>query len=213
MDTAQIAELLHPFAELNQQQLTDTLTYIDLLCRWNSRVNLTAVRDPKEIITRHFGESFFAARQLLSPGDAGAVVDLGSGAGFPGLPLAMFAPQAQITLIESNGKKAVFLREVIRSLSLRNVAVFDRRAEEYRNTAILVTMRAVEKFESALVLASRLVATQGRLALMVGAAQVQQAETLVPGFSWEEPLPIPGGHSRVLLVGTRLVTVEAGSRV
>jgi 16S rRNA (guanine527-N7)-methyltransferase len=208
VDTATIARLLRPYAELDAEQLGQTSTYINLLLKWNAKVNLTAVRDPEEIVARHFGESFFAARCLLSPTGHETIIDLGSGAGFPGLPLAMFAPAAQVTLIESNGKKTAFLREVISALKLKNAKVFAQRAETYSRTADLVTMRAVEKFERSLPVGLGLVRPGGRLALMIGAAQVDLAKTLVGDVSWQDPVPIPGSHSRVLLVGTRPVIVE-----
>ena len=201
MDIDEIAVLLRPFAELNHQQLTNTLTYINLLQKWNSRINLTAVRNPLEVATRHFGESFFAAQTLLTKDYTGTITDLGSGAGFPGAPMAMFAPGAKVTLIESNGKKAAFLNEVIRALDLENVSVFSHRAEEYSQTSKLVVMRAVEKFETSLVLASRLTQPGGTLAVMIGNAQTGQAIPLIPRCSWQEPVPIPESHSRVLLVG------------
>jgi 16S rRNA (guanine527-N7)-methyltransferase len=207
VDTAIIAALLQPFAELTSEQLAQTSTYIDLLLKWNAKVNLTAVRNREEIVTRHFGESFFvAARLALGPGDA--AIDLGSGAGFPGLPLAMFAPVVQVTLIESNGKKAAFLNEVISVLQLKNAKVFSRRAETYPAKADVVTMRAVEKFESALPVALALVRDGGRLALMIGTSQVSRSKTLAPHVRWQEPLAIPGGHSRVLAVGTKQVIVD-----
>ena len=208
MDTATIARLLRPFIQLDESQLTNTSTYIDLLLKWNAWVNLTAVRDPEEIVTRHFGESFFAAQLLFPPGsqrtgDEGTAIDLGSGAGFPGLPLAMFASTVQVTLIESNHKKAAFLNEVIFALGLKNAKVFSQRAEVYPGTADLVTMRAVERFERALAMALRLVAQAGRIALMIGLSQANQTRALADSINWEEPVAIPGGHSRVLLVGTR----------
>jgi 16S rRNA (guanine527-N7)-methyltransferase len=215
VDTAAIAHLLRPFAELEEAHLASISIYIDLLLKWNARVNLTAVRNPEEIVTRHFGESIFAARVLM-PSACGrqsaerrerqqTVIDLGSGAGFPGLPFAMLAPAAQVTLIESNHKKAAFLNEVISALDLKNARVFSRRAEEYPDKADLVMMRAVERFESALATAVGLVAEHGRVALMIGISQSIQARTLAPGVKWEEPVPVPGGHSRVLLAGTRKV--------
>ena len=202
VDIDSVAALLRPFAELTPPQLASTVAYINLLQKWNSRVNLTAVRNAQEIVTRHFGESFFAARELFLKDDDGTIIDLGSGAGFPGLPMAMFAPQAKVTLIESNGKKSAFLNEVIRALDLKNVTVFSHRAEEYPHASGLVVMRAVEKFESSLQLAARLAEPGGRLAAMIGHSQVEQARSLVPQCRWQEPISVPGGHSRVLLVGT-----------
>jgi len=163
MDTARIAELLQPFFAANPaltpeglsfrtgsspeesevlsgSQLKQISTYIDILLRWNARINLTSVRKPEEIVTRHFGESLFAARCLLPHGrssadanarpaersspDANArLIDVGSGAGFPGLPIKIFAPALHLALIESNHKKVAFLREVIRFLTLTDIDV------------------------------------------------------------------------------------------
>ena len=207
VDTVPIAQLLRPFAELNQAQLEQTATYLRLLLKWNAKVNLTAVRDPEHIVTRHFGESFFAAQKLSIAGWSGSVIDFGSGAGFPGLPLAMFAPLAQVTLIESNAKKATFLNEVISALELKNACVARQRGENYSGTASLVTMRAVEKFEAAIPIVLSLVQPAGRLALMIGAKQVDPAMRLAGELSWSEAVSIPFSHSRVLLVGTKHVNV------
>ncbi len=228
----QIPELLAPFlgAPLSDARLGLISAYLDLLLRWNERINLTAVRRPEEIITRHFGESFFAARHLLQPDATGQVADFGSGAGFPGVPIALYAPAAKVTLIESNNKKATFLRELTRTLKAGNVSVFAKRAEDfYRQTRPvpdLVTLRAVEKFEAAVPVAASLLRGQpesgssssvvtngdkaGRLGLLIGASQVQQAKTLVGGFRWEEALSIPQSANRVLLVGNLVKQESSG---
>jgi len=208
VDTAVIDRLLEPFAKLDEQQLRSTSMYIDLLLKWNARVNLTAVRNPEEIVTRHFGESFFAARILGTQAYPSSVIDLGSGAGFPGIPIAMLVPEAHVTLIESNQKKSTFLKEVAFALGLKNILVFTGRGESYPDRASLVTMRAVERFEEALAIAVRLVAPQGRLALMIGAAQKASATALAGEVEWNDQISLPGGHSRILLVGTRTVKVE-----
>ena len=136
MTPARIAELLVPFLGQYEQPETSALfanisTYIDILMRWNSRINLTAIRDPGQIVTRHFGESLFLARNLFvgttaigcpagrgpSTVVASTLADLGSGAGFPGLPIKLWAPSISLTLIESNHKKAAFLREITRFLT------------------------------------------------------------------------------------------------
>lgn len=199
----QIAELLRPFIELKEEQASNTLMYINLILKWNARVNLTSVRRPEEIVTRHFGESFFAAATLLEAEQPASVIDLGSGAGFPGLPLAMLAVQARVTLIEASSKKAAFLNEVIRTLGLGNVAVFNGRGEDSGARAELVTMRAVEKFDAAMVLAAEMVDPGGRLALMIGKGQVEKAKESGCGLVWGEAIDVPGGHSRVLLVASR----------
>src|SRR5262249_2158220 len=150
----------------------------DILLKWNARVNLTAVRSLEEIVHRHFGESFFAARILLSERPLRRVIDLGSGAGFPGLLFAMLMPEARITLIEAQKKKGIFLKEVVFALGLRNVDVYGDLGEDYGERADLVTMRAVERFENALPIAVGLAEEGGRVALMIGASQVSEAQRL-----------------------------------
>jgi len=217
-----IAELLAPFlqsppgpaASLADAQLEQVSAYLDLLLRWNARINLTAVRDPESIVTRHFGESFFAVRQVLKKQEAGGrkqeagggqgrAIDLGSGAGFPGLPLKIFAPGLALTLIESSQKKAVFLKEAVRTLALTGVDVFAGRAEDFAATADLVTLRAVERYERALGAAAGLVAPGGRLALLIGSPQAARTPQLLAGFGWQAPVAIPQSSARVLFVGTK----------
>jgi 16S rRNA (guanine527-N7)-methyltransferase len=211
METARIAELLAPFTggETLPPRLLEALQrYLDLLLRWNARVNLTAVRDPEKIVTRHFGESLFAARVLLRGRDAAAaastLVDVGSGAGFPGVPMKLFAPQLGLTLIEAHNKRAVFLREVVRSLELDRTEVFGGRAEHWAKTADLVTLRAVEQFERALPVAAKLVAEGGRLGLLIGAGQVLTAqEVLGKSWRWREPTAVPLSQARMVLGAER----------
>jgi 16S rRNA (guanine(527)-N(7))-methyltransferase RsmG len=325
MHPARIAELLQPFvgssthatahrrsepatageapAVLSTAQLHHISTYINILLRWNARINLTAIRDPEEIVTRHFGESLFAARHLfpdpaletiharVETGDSplcsrpslpatvnpaaerrqnaahGAsrgsaapeapkgretspvnnltpaperlanderpsanarlanvrLADLGSGAGFPGIPIKLWAPHIALTLIESNQKKTAFLREIIRALTLTNVNVFPARARELlrqrsddnptakgstgqpgdQSAFELVTLRAVERFADVLPIAASLVSPGGRLALLVGASQLHQAQTSLPTFSWDPPLPVPQSLSRTILIAHR----------
>jgi len=246
METSRIAALLGPFlddASLSPDQLDQISTYIDLLLRWNSRVNLTAIRTPDEIVTRHFGESFFAARHLfprgvanirsapstatpgapnpIVPPAAGPLLDIGSGAGFPGLPIKIWAPHIRLTLIESNHKKATFLREVARTITLTNVNVFPGRAEDYLAAssksapsgpnqpspspdprADIVTLRAVERFATILPTAATLVRPGGHLCLLIGKDQAPQATSLLPSLDWHQPTSIPLSESRLALVGT-----------
>jgi 16S rRNA (guanine527-N7)-methyltransferase len=204
VESARIAELLQPFIAgetLPDELLEQLSTYLDLLLRWNARVNLTAARDPGQIVTRHFGESLFAARTLLTDADwaAGTLADVGSGAGFPGIPIKLWAPQIKLTLIESQNKKATFLREVIRALQLEGADVFGGRAEQWRQTADIVTLRAVEKFESQLPIAAALVAPPGRLCLLIGAKQTDAARQLLgDAWQWQNPAAIPRSEDRVV---------------
>ena len=203
MDSHRIAAWLTPFIPgLTRAQLQSISMYIDILLRWNRRINLTAVRDPDEIVTRHFGESLFAARYLLAPGDTLTVIDVGSGAGFPGLPLKLYAPAIRLTLIESHARKAAFLREIIRALGLTDATVFNGRAQDFSARADLITLRAVEKFQRILPAAARLVVPAGRLALLVGAAQLPLASRLLPACTWSEPIPVPHSTGRVLALAT-----------
>ncbi|MBA3912846.1 MAG: 16S rRNA (guanine(527)-N(7))-methyltransferase RsmG [Acidobacteriales bacterium] len=204
MDTSRIAELLLPFhLDLDPLQLGLISTYVDLLERWNARMNLTAVRDRESIVTRHFAESLFAARRLFpSPPGVAHLLDLGSGAGFPGLPMRIWNPALRLTLIEANQKKSIFLREVVRALALGNTEVFNARAETYPSaTADVVTLRAVERFDQVLPVAKSLLAPGGRLALLISTAQQPTAVQLLPELRWNPPEPVPRSTSRILLVG------------
>jgi 16S rRNA (guanine527-N7)-methyltransferase len=167
-------------------------------------MNLTAIREPGEIVQRHFGESLFAAQYLLEQKLPQTAIDLGSGAGFPGVPFAMLTPEVQVTLIESQQKKATFLKELIYALGLKNVKVFSNRAESYQGTADLVMMRAVEKFEQALPMAVQLTKPGGRIALMIGSGQVESAKKTATDVLWRSPVHVPGGMSRELLIGIRI---------
>jgi 16S rRNA (guanine527-N7)-methyltransferase len=210
-------------------QLNQISTYIDLLQRWNSRINLTAIRTPDEIVTRHFGESLFAARHLFPcaadtlvretiapspiqsrPPDPTAsytshpasplLVDVGSGAGFPGLPIKIWSPETRITLIESNNKKVAFLREVIRALTLTDIDVSPGRAEDFpAASAAIVALRAVERFDQILPTAVRLLVPSGLLALLISESQLQTARAQ-PALAWSTPERIPLSKSRALVI-------------
>jgi 16S rRNA (guanine527-N7)-methyltransferase len=205
MNDGRIRELLTPFldsASLSTNRIDLVTVYLDLLLRWNSKINLSSVREPEEIVTRHFGESFFAARRLFPNRDsATTAIDLGSGAGFPGLPMKIWSSTLDLTLIEANQKKAVFLREVVRTLGLAQVSVLAERAEDAHALAELVSLRAVERFEKTLPIARQLLKPRGRIALLIGSAQVETARSLLSDIRWVEPIPIPLSRNRVLLVG------------
>ena len=153
-----IAQLLQPYLESTSVPATLFLqlgAYLDLLLKWNARTNLTAIRDPESIITRYFGESLFLAAHL--PPGIRSVLDLGSGAGFPGLPLQFLRPELTVTLAESQHKKSAFLQEVVRSLRL-NTTVHAGRAEELvgKHRFDGVVLRAVDRMQQALDLAGKL---------------------------------------------------------
>lgn len=193
--------LLRPFLSvpLTAEQFQEYEIYLDLLLKWNAKISLTAIRDPEEIVRRHFGESLFVAQQV--PSDATTLADFGSGAGFPGLPIAMLRAQLQVTLIESQQRKVAFLREAIRELQLTNVQVHAGRGEDVSTLSQIVTMRAVEKFGNSLPIAARLLAPRGSLFLLIGASQCERACNLLPNLQWTDPLPIPESRERVLITG------------
>jgi 16S rRNA (guanine527-N7)-methyltransferase len=204
MTPERIADLLSPFLEeaaLSGPQLGQIANYTDLLIKWNAHMNLTSIRDPEEVITRHFGESLFAARHLFPVSATNqTVIDVGSGAGFPGIPLKIWEPTLHITLVEANQRKSVFLREVVRALNLSGVKVFAERAECLSDQASLVILRAVERFEKVLPVALRLLAKNGRIALLIGNAQIQAAESALGEVEWQDLLSLPLSQSRSLMV-------------
>jgi 16S rRNA (guanine527-N7)-methyltransferase len=151
-----IADLLAPYLgefPAPASLVPQLSAYLDLLLKWNARTNLTAIREPEAIVQRHFGESVFAGVQLASRVSAQAsVLDLGSGAGFPGLPIQLLLPELRVTLAESQNKKASFLREAVRTLGLANAEVWAGRAEEMAagRSYEVVTLRAVDNMPAAL---------------------------------------------------------------
>jgi len=173
--------------------------YCALLLRWNARTNLTAVRDEGGILSRHFLESIAAARAL--PSNIATLLDFGSGAGFPGIPIALCRPEIAVTLAESQGKKAAFLQEAVRSLEV-SAKVHSARAESLAAQFDCVTLRAVDQMVLAVQAASRRLLPGGWLALMTtesesGSLQVSADEQ----FSWSSPRQLPGSNQRVLLLG------------
>jgi 16S rRNA (guanine527-N7)-methyltransferase len=168
------------------------------------------VREPEQIVTRHFGESLFAARILRNAGafdaagESPTLSDIGSGAGFPGIPIKLFAPKVHVTLIESQNKKATFLREVIRTLNLTDAEVFYGRAETWNRTAGTVTLRAVERFDQVLPVAAGLVAAGGTLCLLIGMGQVGSVQpNLNRDWIFRDPVFVPLSQDRTVYVGNR----------
>ena len=264
MHASPIAELLDPYIvglTLPPGIYDQLSAYLDLLLRWNAKTNLTAIREPEQIATRHFGESLFAAgvlfgsedflrlssRANLEPKRGGveepalslpkgpassdrrqpttgpgapskpgvglggirdaqasgaALADLGSGAGFPGIPIKLAFPELHVTLIESQNKKATFLKEVIRTLKLDAIEVFNGRAEHWGRYADVVTLRAVERFESVLPVAARLVAPHGRLCLLVGDT-FDPSAIPIANLNWQTEIHVPGSERRKILLGSR----------
>jgi 16S rRNA (guanine527-N7)-methyltransferase len=161
-----IAQLLKPYlGEQGNPALYGRLSlYLDLLLKWNAKTNLTAIREPEEIVRRHFGESLFAGRHIAP---CTTLLDFGSGAGFPGLPIQLLRPEIVVTLAESQNKKATFLREVVRTLGLMT-EVWDKRVEDMPGARRfdVVCMRAVDAMDVAVPAAEARVRPGGELAIL-----------------------------------------------
>lgn len=181
-------------------------SYISLLLEWNRSISLTTITDPEEIVRFHFGEGLFAASCV--PITDGRLADVGAGAGFPGLPLRMLIPSLDLTLIESNAKKAAFLAEVARRLSLDRVGVFRGRMEgfgaklgpESPTGFDFITARAFGQFDRLLAWSRAHLSASGRLVLWLGQDDV---DSISRGdhWIWAEPVQIPGSKRRFILSG------------
>jgi 16S rRNA (guanine527-N7)-methyltransferase len=176
--------------------------YIALLVRWNAKVSLTTVIDPIEILRFHFGESLFATSVVHI--DKGRLADVGSGAGFPGMALVLANPQLEVTLIESNAKKAAFLAEVARELGLTKVRVFRERMQDVCPQALgfdFITARALGNHDELLSWARSSLISAGKLALWLGRSEILRISS-VESFTWQDPALIPQSEGRFILIGT-----------
>jgi 16S rRNA (guanine527-N7)-methyltransferase len=175
-------------------------TYLGLLLRWNARLNLTAIREPAQIIRRHFVECAFAARHL--PADIETLLDYGSGAGLPGIPFAICRPEIRVTLAEAQGKKASFLREVVRTVGTES-EVYDGRVETMPQGLLFhaVSMRAVEKMELAIPVALR--RAERYLVLLTTERTAPAYRELTPELEWMDSIPLPNADRMILTMGKR----------
>ncbi len=187
---------------LDSERASKFEAYLSLFVRWNERLNLSSVRDVDGIISRHIIESIVVARHV--PQCVATLLDFGSGAGLPGIPIALCRPEISVTLAESQGKKAAFLYEAVRKLGIA-AKVHAERAETLRTAFGCVVLRAVDKMPKAVPAAVPLVASEGWLALMTtdgSAAALQEGAGSV--FAWAEPIRLPGSESRLLSLGQKI---------
>ena len=188
---------------LSDAQVTCIQQYTRILQRWNEKLNLTAIKDPLEILHRHFCESMYAA--VAVPINSGRLADIGSGPGFPGLPLKILRPELQLVLVESNIKKGTFLAEVIRELGLLNARVLISRYEELGEELApldFVCSRAVGEFGPFLDWAASDRVSAGRVILWIGGRDLDEARKSVQ-WDWQKPIPVPQSLRRYLLVGSK----------
>ena len=182
-----------PFA-VSAAERAQFVRYLDLLNKWNQVHNLTAVRDPEEQVSRHVLDCLAVLPYIE---DTVTLADIGSGAGLPALMLAIMRPQLAVTALESNGKKAAFIREAVRVLALANVQVVAQRVEDWQAPpqAVIIS-RALAAADRFIALTAHLGDANSRWLLMKG----REAETLtVSGFAIQAvyPLAVP------LLAGER----------
>jgi 16S rRNA (guanine527-N7)-methyltransferase len=187
-----LREKLAGIWELSDGQVERLQQHHELLMRWNERMNLTSIRDTEASVERHYCESIFLAGYL--PAGAVSVADVGSGAGFPGIPIAIVRPDCRVSLIECQRRKAVFLREGSRHLG--NVRVIGKRAEDVNETFDWLVSRAVRLSE----IGSSIKSLGRNVEILTG--EVRSVADEVPGFSWAEPIRLPWGERRFLWTGT-----------
>ena len=201
----QICEALSPFSiSPSEDQIAKIREYTRLLLKWNRSVGLTSVTDPAEIVSRHFGESMYAST-LLPVGNC-RLVDIGTGAGFPGLALKIVCPEIALTLVESNKKKCAFLSEVVRSLGFAGVQICPDRFEEIRPETVLaniITSRAVGEFKQLLRWSSNALDRHGQLILWIGSEDSTRIVS-TPGWNWQPAVRLPDSQRRFILIGRQI---------
>jgi len=204
LSTRDIAAELAPFGvELTGKGLEQLSLYLELLLRWNRRVNLTGLRDPRTIVRRLFGESLYLSRIVEL---RGWLVDVGSGAGFPGLALKLVAPDLRLTLIEARQRKCAFLKEVVRECGFYAIDVVTERFERWlegrqgQEMADLITTRAVKVDDTFLKRMATLLGGGGRAVFFTTSGYAGTIRDKGVGWMWrEEGIPLAPGS--VILVG------------
>jgi 16S rRNA (guanine527-N7)-methyltransferase len=200
--TTRLNELLQaaPAAPLTPAQEAQFATYLELLLRWNARTNLTAIRDAEGILSRHFVESILCAQNL--PDGIQTLLDFGSGAGFPGLPIAILREDLSVSLAESQNKKSSFLREVVRTLGLPT-KVHSGRAEGLKASFDCITLRAVDHMDRAIPAALDLLNPAGWLTVMTTIRDSEHLQSLAPALVWSQSQPLPPNIGQILLFGQK----------
>lgn len=204
LDPAQIAQWSQPLL-LDEARLPDQIwqrlaDYVELLGRWNQRMNLTAVRQPRELVERHIAECLRCAQ--LIPAGAKTLLDFGSGAGLPGIPILLARPDISVTLAESQAKKANFLREALRVLQCSNGEVYGGRVEDMprERSFDVVVLRAVDNMQEAMPASLKRVRPGGTCALLTTEGQMDSLSTQ-PNVDWQKPDHVPGSQQRVIALG------------
>ena len=199
----EIARALSPYIRktVSGPQLMSIATYLALLKKWNQTIPLTSIEEDSEIVARHFGESMFAGSLL--PMERGRLADVGSGAGFPGLPLKIAYPDLQVTLVEPNVKKCAFLREVQATLGLSGLEIVRSRYEDFGAPPAsfdFVCSRALGGYKRLLQWCRGVLKPGGHVILWLG-IEDSNLLTKTKGWNWELPVSIAESRRRVVLTG------------
>jgi 16S rRNA (guanine527-N7)-methyltransferase len=188
-------------APLDDETAGSFADYFSLFVRWNERLNLSGIRDEEGIVSRHIIESVIVSNEL--PPGIKTLLDFGSGAGLPGIPIALCHPEIVVTLAESQGKKAAFLQEAVRVLGI-HAKVHAGRAEALGAVFDCVILRAVDKMPKAVEAAVPLVGPAGWLALMTTTSELEELKRAAGSeFSWVIQKPLPGSAHRIVALGSR----------
>jgi 16S rRNA (guanine527-N7)-methyltransferase len=196
LDEATVRQLLEPLGlSLSSDQIGQLTAYLELLLRWNRKINLTGIRDAQSCLSRHFGESLYLGRWV---GLNGRLLDIGSGAGFPGLCLKIIFPDLSMTLLEPVAKKRGFLKEVARVCGMNFVEVRGERLEDFACAPSpplydAATARAVGHLQDLIPLAARCLKPQGELFLWLSRRQVSELGNIQGGMREVRSLRVPGG--------------------
>lgn len=200
---AKVSKALEPYGVVPSMELIERIkTYTELLLKWNRSISLTTITNVDDILRFHFGESLFALSML--PVEKSRLADVGSGAGFPGIALAIARPSLEVTLIESNAKKFVFLSEVVRTLQIDNALPFRGRMTDFQHGSErldVVTARALGQFDELIGWSRRQLSPTGTLVLWVGDEDSHKIAADLR-FAWRGPKRIPGSERRFLLLGS-----------
>lgn len=186
---------------LSSEEVEKFAQYLALLLKWNAKLNLTAVREPARIIQRHFLDCIQCARVIPK---IQTYLDFGSGAGLPGIPVAILRPDLEVTLGESQAKKSAFLRETVRTLNLK-ARVFDGRIEAMSPDALFdaVSLRAVDKMGEACAAAVRRLSQGGCLILFGTSATEGLLRSATEVITWSDPIPLKGMDDGFLHMGQK----------
>lgn len=210
LNTEQTATLFHQLGiDLSSMQVEQVQIYTRLLLKWNLKMNLTHIVEEKKVYQEHFAESFGLYRFLPHP--CTRVLDVGSGAGFPGLVLGILHPVLSLALVESSSKKALFLNEVIRALGMAgNVRVFQNRFEQiapdFESAFDAATLRGVKLSGELIGLLCAVLRPGGRLITITGSAQAVRLRGTPSPIRWIRDEETRTGSNRIILMGERRST-------